>query len=70
MINHQSPYGQIIRIPTETYFKLLEKDALNEIEEKYANSNRNIINMSASFEADDEYIIDDIADEYKNLYDE
>lgn len=57
MINHQSPYGQTIRIPTKDYYDMSD-DEIKGIEEKYANSNRSIINFSNSGETDDEYIID------------
>lgn len=57
MINHQSPYGQIIKIPSSSYYEMSDDD-IKEMEEKYANSNKSVINFSSSFEPDDEYIAD------------
>ena len=62
MVNHQSPYGQIIRIPSELYYGDMTEDDLNAIEQKYANSNAVIINFSGHFEPDDADITDVLPD--------
>lgn len=58
MINYQSPYGQIIKIPSERYYDMSDEE-LKLMEEKYACSNKPVINFSNSSGIEDEYLIDD-----------
>jgi len=71
MINHQSPYGQIIRIDTNDYYNMTD-DEIKHMEEKYACSTRPIITYSKKFEEDDEYLLKDdtIINDFSGFVDE
>ncbi len=47
MINHSSPYGQILRFSSELYFTLSD-EKLAEIEQNCANIDRSIITIGNS----------------------
>lgn len=52
MINHQSPYGQILKFSVEDYYECSDEE-LKSLEQKYASSNSPIINISKRFETDE-----------------
>jgi TolB-like protein len=68
MINHQSPYGQIIKIDTNDYYTFSDEE-IKIIEEKYAGSNAPVIYFSKSCissDSDEEILSDGITDDYIN----